>query len=141
MPVLPGRKTAIAVLLAGSCLGGSAVADDPARIEVTIKDHVFSPAEIHVPTGKPTVLIVRNEDAGPEEFELHGAQGGEGDRRRHLRHDPAAAAGTGALSVHGRVPPRHRARRCNLAVKSVKRGAGQTLSLTRYVFMIDRTIH
>jgi Cupredoxin-like domain len=69
MPVLPDWKTAITMLFAVSCLGGSATADDPARIEVTLKDHVFSPAEIHVPTGKPTVLIVRNEDAGPEEFD------------------------------------------------------------------------
>ena len=69
MPVLPGRKTAIALVLAGSCLGGSAIADDPPRIDVTIKDHVFSPAEIHVPTGKPTMLIVHNDDAGPEEFD------------------------------------------------------------------------
>lgn len=60
---------AIATLLAGICLGGQAVADDPAHIDVTIKDHVFAPSEIHVPTGKPMVLIVRNEDAGPEEFD------------------------------------------------------------------------
>jgi plastocyanin len=57
------------MLLAGMFLAGPVSAGDPARIEVTIKAHVFSPAEIHVPAGKPTVLIVRNEDAGPEEFD------------------------------------------------------------------------
>ncbi len=69
MRVMPCRKAAIAVLFAGVCLGGPAIADDPARIDVTIKDHVFAPSEIHVPVGKPTLLIVRNEDAGPEEFD------------------------------------------------------------------------
>jgi len=66
---MPCGTAAIAVLVAGICLGGPAIADEPARIDVTIKDHVFSPAEIHVPPGQPTLLIVRNEDAGPEEFD------------------------------------------------------------------------
>jgi hypothetical protein len=59
----------IAVLCAAFCLGGAAVADDPVRIEVSLKDHVFTPSEIHVAAGKPSLLIVRNEDAGPEEFD------------------------------------------------------------------------
>ncbi len=69
MQVMPSGPAAVAVLFAGICLGGSAIAGDPARIDVTIKDHVFSPSEIHVPVGQPTLLIVRNEDAGPEEFD------------------------------------------------------------------------
>ena len=69
MRLVSCRKAAIAVLFVGTCLGGPAIADDPVRIDVTIKDHVFSPSEIHVPVGKPTLLIVRNEDAGPEEFD------------------------------------------------------------------------
>jgi Cupredoxin-like domain len=69
MRAISYRKAAIAALFAGICLSGPAIADDPARIDVTIKDHVFSPSEIHVPVGKPTLLIVRNEDAGPEEFD------------------------------------------------------------------------
>lgn len=68
MRVVGYRKPMIAAFVV-TCLGGRAVADDPGRIEVTIKDHVFSPSEIHVPAGKPTLLIVRNEDAGPEEFD------------------------------------------------------------------------
>ena len=69
MRVIRSRGAAVAGVIVGICLGGSAMADDPARIDVTLKGHVFSPAEIHVPVGKPTILMVRNEDAGPEEFD------------------------------------------------------------------------
>jgi hypothetical protein len=69
MGAVPWRGAVVGALLAGIWAGAPALADDPARIEVTLKDHVFSPAEIHVAVGKPTVLIVRNEDAGPEEFD------------------------------------------------------------------------
>ena len=37
-------------------------------IELTIKDHRFTPAEIHVPAGKPATLNIKNEDATAEEF-------------------------------------------------------------------------
>jgi plastocyanin len=46
-----------------------ALAEGP--IDVTIKDHRFTPAEIHVPAGKPVTLNVKNEDATAEEFESH----------------------------------------------------------------------
>jgi hypothetical protein len=44
--------------------------DQPAATQVTIKDHRFSPSEIHVKAGKPTFLEVANQDSGPEEFEI-----------------------------------------------------------------------
>jgi hypothetical protein len=59
----------VAMALGAAGAGGAALADEPVHIDVTIKDHVFTPAEIHVPAGKPAVLIVRNQDAGPEEFD------------------------------------------------------------------------
>jgi hypothetical protein len=68
------RSGGIAVLLAGLCLGGVAVADDPAPINVVLKDHRFAPAEIHVPMGKRMVLVVRNEDTTPEEFDSSALQ-------------------------------------------------------------------
>ena len=71
---VPFRGAAIAVLLAAVCLGHPAIADDPSPINVILKDHRFAPAEIHVPTGKRTVLIVRNEDATPEEFDSSALQ-------------------------------------------------------------------
>jgi hypothetical protein len=55
----------------GLILAAQAVpAEPPATIEVTIKDHRFSPSEIHVKTGKPTFLEVSNLDSTPEEFEM-----------------------------------------------------------------------
>ncbi len=57
------------VFLAGWLTAGVAAADDPARIDVTLKDHRFAPAEIHVAAGKPTLLIVRNQDDTAEEFD------------------------------------------------------------------------
>lgn len=54
--------------------GASAIADDVTKIDVTIKDHQFSPAEIHVTTGKPTILTITNEDATAEEFDSSALQ-------------------------------------------------------------------
>ncbi len=38
-------------------------------IAVTIKDHRFSPAEIHVPARQPATLNIKNEDPLAEEFD------------------------------------------------------------------------
>lgn len=40
-------------------------------IQLVIKDHHFTPAEIKVPAGKKIKLIVDNQDPTPEEFESH----------------------------------------------------------------------
>jgi Cupredoxin-like domain len=45
-------------------------ADDIATYEITLKDHRFTPAEIHVPTGKPFIVLVTNANDGPDEFEM-----------------------------------------------------------------------
>ena len=42
----------------------------PASVEVTIKDHRFSPSEINVQAGRPTFLEVTNRDSEAEEFEM-----------------------------------------------------------------------
>jgi hypothetical protein len=47
----------------------AARAEEPATLEVTIKDHRFAPEELRVTAGKPTVLVVTNLDSTPEEFE------------------------------------------------------------------------
>jgi|SRR3972149_1821512 len=36
-----------------------------------IKDHRFQPAELTIPSGKKIKLVVKNQDATPEEFESH----------------------------------------------------------------------
>ena len=46
-----------------------AVADDSARVSVTLKDHKFSPAEPTAPAGKPITIDVSNLDSTPSEFE------------------------------------------------------------------------
>lgn len=52
------------------CLFATAApGDEPLTVAVTIKDHRFSPAEIHVPQGKPVILKITNEDPTPEEFD------------------------------------------------------------------------
>jgi heme/copper-type cytochrome/quinol oxidase subunit 2 len=63
------RWLPVACALALSAAATVAVADEPLTIAVTIKDHRFSPAEIHVPQGKPVTLKVTNEDPTPEEFD------------------------------------------------------------------------
>jgi hypothetical protein len=69
MPTGAGRLIALWVL--GIVLGGTgtALAEDPISIDVTIKDHRFTPSEIRVPSGKRVDLRIRNEDAAAEEFE------------------------------------------------------------------------
>ncbi len=37
--------------------------------ELTISNHVFTPAELHLKAGQPAVLHIRNQDATAEEFE------------------------------------------------------------------------
>lgn len=44
-------------------------ADEPATIAVTLRDHRFSPAAIHIPQGKPVILKITNQDPTPEEFD------------------------------------------------------------------------
>lgn len=68
------RTRAISLFLAGLCLCGPSLADEPAPINIELKDHRFEPAEIHVHTGKPTVLRITNEDATPEEFDSSALQ-------------------------------------------------------------------
>lgn len=38
---------------------------------ITIKDHRFEPAEIHVPANQKVKLVISNLDVTPEEFESH----------------------------------------------------------------------
>ena len=49
---------------------GSARADD-AVVEVRIKDHRFTPSELHVPSGTAVRLVIINEDPTAEEFDSH----------------------------------------------------------------------
>ena len=76
VPVLRFRLRQIApfAIVVGLCVGQTGRAADPVSIDVTIKDHRFSPSEIHVQTGKPTILKIRNEDSTAEEFDSSALQ-------------------------------------------------------------------
>ena len=50
---------------------GAARAEDLATYSLTLKNHRFTPTEIHVPTGKPFFVSVKNLDNAAEEFEMH----------------------------------------------------------------------
>lgn len=52
-------------------LSATAIAADEIALEVSIKDHKFEPANIHVPANTPVKLSVKNLDPSPEEFESH----------------------------------------------------------------------
>ena len=68
------RRIPAPLLIAGLCLVQPARADDPPTIEVTIKDHHFSPSEIHVHSGQRVTLHIVNDDAAPEEFDSSALQ-------------------------------------------------------------------
>jgi heme/copper-type cytochrome/quinol oxidase subunit 2 len=60
---------AATLLFAMGIAGTQALADGPVKIEVTIKNHQFTPSEIHVPSGKRAELHVMNTDDAAEEFD------------------------------------------------------------------------
>jgi hypothetical protein len=65
-----GRFAAIiAVMVAGLALPSVVAAAEPPVIQISIKDHRFSPTEVVVPAGVKVKLMVHNADATPEEFE------------------------------------------------------------------------
>ena len=52
----------------GLGMSGLVMAESP-TVEITIKDHKFSPSEVHIPANTRVKLVVSNEDATAEEFE------------------------------------------------------------------------
>jgi len=61
----------LAYLVLAASLGVLAVAqaEDRAEVALAIKDNRFSPEEVRVKAGTPFVLVISNQDPGPEEFE------------------------------------------------------------------------
>ena len=58
----------IILALCGFALAGLVLAAEQ-TFEIAIRDHRFVPNEITVPAGQKVKLIVKNEDATPEEFD------------------------------------------------------------------------
>ncbi len=44
-------------------------AEDAVTLNIAMKDHRFQPAELHAPSGKPIMIVVKNLDPAPAEFE------------------------------------------------------------------------
>ena len=62
---LAALVAAIAALIQGASL-----ADDLTSYEITFKEHSASPAEIHVASGKPFIVVVKNDTGENDEFEM-----------------------------------------------------------------------
>lgn len=62
---------AIAALLSAAAFAGPALSEDIPSFEIAIKDHKFNPSTLEIPANKKVKLIVKNQDATPEEFESY----------------------------------------------------------------------
>jgi hypothetical protein len=51
------------------CMSGSAAAQEATTIQLSVKDHRFQPSELHAPANRPIILILKNLDPIPMEFE------------------------------------------------------------------------
>lgn len=47
----------------------AARAEEAVTVNISLKDHRFQPAEVHAPAGKPIVIVLKNLDSAPAEFE------------------------------------------------------------------------
>jgi plastocyanin len=63
------RPATFLLLTALGVLCGGAQAEDAYSVTITIRDHRFEPAELHVPAGKRILLTVINADPLSEEFD------------------------------------------------------------------------
>jgi plastocyanin len=65
---------------------------------IVIREHRFEPAQVKIPAGQKVKLLVRNDDATPEEFESH-----ELNREKVIAGKSAATIWVGPLKP-GRYP-------------------------------------
>jgi len=61
----------VAVFAGAFTVGGGARAEDLTTYSLTLKNHRFTPTEIHVPSGKAFFVSVTNLDDSADEFEMH----------------------------------------------------------------------
>ena len=66
-----GRRFLPSLLLAAALLPGAGIAraDDAVSLSITIKDHLFDPAELHAPPGQTIAIHVKNLNTIVSEFE------------------------------------------------------------------------
>ncbi|MBI1261249.1 MAG: cupredoxin domain-containing protein [Rhizobiales bacterium] len=61
-------------MLSGRETDGSetvAANDETPTVEISIENHLFSPAEVELPADQKVKLVIKNLDPTPEEFESH----------------------------------------------------------------------
>ena len=80
------------IVLSTAMLIAASAAAQAEDYNITIKDHVFTPAELTVPAGTAFALHVKNEDATPEEFESHDLK-----REKIIKGNSEAVIKVGAL--------------------------------------------
>jgi hypothetical protein len=56
----------LAIAIAGC---HAAFAQDTTTLQITVQNHQFSPSELRAPANKPIVIVIKNNDATPMEFE------------------------------------------------------------------------
>jgi plastocyanin len=86
-------KTLALAIFAAMSLAAPAMADDQV-VKLTIKDHRFIPDRLEVLAKTKLVLVIRNEDAEPEEFES-----------KDLRREKIVHPGTETRLVLGKLDP------------------------------------
>ena len=91
MPIM--LRTILATLILAMGLS-TAMAADEVVVRLTIKDHRFSPERLEIPARTKVVLLIKNEDAEPEEFECVP-----------LRREKIVFPGTETRLVLGRLDP------------------------------------
>jgi len=66
---LKGMLPLMALLFIAALGGTPALAQEGASVSVSIKNHRFTPAEVHAPANVPIMLRIKNLDPTPMEFE------------------------------------------------------------------------
>jgi plastocyanin len=71
MPSMRMTMQAFALIAPALILSAAAPAraEDAVTVNITMKDHRFQPAEPQAPAGKAIVIVVKNLDSAPAEFE------------------------------------------------------------------------
>ena len=91
---MTSRKLVLAfAILAASSRTAAHAADDPA-FALSIRNHRFTPAQIEIPANTKVRLVIRNEDASPEEFDS-----------TQLRREKVIPGGSEATLYVGPLPP------------------------------------
>jgi hypothetical protein len=92
-----GPVVAASFLIAAVVSATGASAQQGAAVVITVKDHRFSPGEIHAPANRSIAITVKNLDAAPMEFESVS-----------LRVEKVIAAGSeGTVNVRPLAPGRY----------------------------------